>query len=567
MIVILLAGGLLGWLVNRWNPLATRWIALLASAFTLVLAIVVWVQHPGPISLTGGNWLMDVKAPWIPQLGITFHLAIDGLSLLMVALTGFLGMMAVLASWREITERVGFFHLNLLLVLAGVVGVFLAIDLFLFAFFWELMLVPMYFLISIWGHENRRYAALKFFVFTQLSGLLMLLSILGLAIYHSRLLGVALTFDYPQLLGTPLAPSVAMWLMLGFFVAFTVKLPAVPFHTWLPDAHTEAPTAGSVILAGLMLKTGAYGLIRFVVPLFPDAAFSFAPVAMTLAVVGILYGAVLAFAQTDLKRLVAYTSISHLGFVLLGVFAWNRLSLQGAVMQMICHGLSAAALFILVGMIQERIHTRELGRMGGLWTAVPRIGAVAMFFAMALLGLPGLGNFIGEFLILQGAFPINPSFTVIATIGLIFATLYALWMIQRAFFGKEHQPWKIPDLLPRETLIMAALMLGLVWLGLFPQPVIDIANTAITGLQQAAGTLRPGVENDVLLRAGATPRLNNGRKEFMGDIRASSAHPHPQPLSPRRGGIRVLESEKKLRPPRGEGLGVRVSAATGGNPQ
>jgi NADH-quinone oxidoreductase subunit M len=288
----------------------------------------------------------------------------DGLSLLLVLLTVLLGLMAVVASWSEIRERVGFFHFNLLWVLAGIVGVFLALDLFLFYVFWEMMLVPMYFLIGIWGHESRIYAAIKFFIFTQASSLLMLLAIVTLFFLHHQQFGVY-TFDYIALLGTPLGPGMAMWLMLGFFVAFAVKLPVVPFHTWLPDAHTEAPTAGSVILAGLLLKTGAYGLLRFVVPLFPEAARAFAPAAMVLGVIGILYGAVLAFAQTDLKRLVAYTSISHLGFVVLGIFAWNEWALQGAVMQMICHGLSTGALFILVGALQERLQTRDMGRMGG----------------------------------------------------------------------------------------------------------------------------------------------------------------------------------------------------------
>ena len=273
-----------------------------------------------------GNWTGTGSLTF----GIHFHLALDGLSLLLLMLTFLLGIMSVLASWTEIQEAVGFFHLNLLWVLAGIAGVFLAMDLFLFYFAWELMLVPMYFLIAIWGHERRVYAAAKFFLFTQLSGLLMLIAILALYFAHHTATGI-FTFEYADLLGTPLSSHAALWIMLGFFVAFAVKLPMFPLHTWLPDAHTEAPTAGSVVLAGLLLKTGAYGMLRFVMPLFPAAAHAFAPVAMVLAVIGILYGAILAFAQTDLKRLVAYTSVSHLGFVLLGIFAWNKLALQGAV--------------------------------------------------------------------------------------------------------------------------------------------------------------------------------------------------------------------------------------------
>ncbi len=286
--------------------------------------------------------------------------------------------MSVLVSWTEIQYQVGFFHFNLLWILAGIAGVFLAVDLFLFYFAWELMLIPMYFLIAIWGHEHRRYAAVKFFLFTQLSGLLMLIAILALYFAHHNATGVY-TFEYGELLGTPLAPATEMWIMLGFFTAFAVKLPVVPLHTWLPDAHTEAPTAGSVILAGLLLKTGAYGMIRFVVPLFPHAAAPLRAGGHVLGVAGILYGAVLAFSQTDLKRLVACTSVSHLGFVLLGIFAWNSLALEGAVMTMIAHGISTGALFVIVGALQERIHTRDIwphGRPVGRGAAAERRRAV-----------------------------------------------------------------------------------------------------------------------------------------------------------------------------------------------
>ncbi len=329
LVAVPFGGGLLAWLLDRRSERAARWVALLALVAELALAIGVWVDHGRDLTLTGrGPWLEDFNRAWIPQLGIRFHLAMDGLSLLLVVLTAFLGVTAVLASWTEIRERVGFFHFQLLWVLAAITGVFLALDLFLFAFFWEMMLIPMYFLIAIWGHERRVYAAVKFFLFTQLSGLLMLVAILALYFIHGRQAGT-FTFEYTDLLGTTLSPRTAMLLLLGFVAAFAVKLPAVPVHTWLPDAHTEAPTAGSVVLAGLMLKTGAYGLLRFAVPLFPDAAFDLAPVAMLLAVVGILYGALLAFSQIDLKRMVAYTSVSHMGFVLLAVFTWNELALQG----------------------------------------------------------------------------------------------------------------------------------------------------------------------------------------------------------------------------------------------
>src|SRR5215467_797079 len=335
LIGILLVAGILAWLTARWSAELSRWISLIAIGIDLVLTVLVWA---GKTSSATEAWLDELDWNWVPSFGIHFHLAVDGLSLLMLILTFFLGIMAVLASWTEIREQVGFFHFNLMWVLAGIVGVFLSVDLFLFYFAWELMLVPMYFLIVIWGHERRVYAAVKFFLFTQLSGLLMLIAILALYFIHHQATGVY-TFAYSELLGTQLSPGTELWIMLGFFVAFAVKLPVVPLHTWLPDAHTEAPTAGSVILAGLLLKTGAYGLMRFVVPLFPDAARAWAPVAMVLGVIGILYGAVLAFGQTDLKRLVAYISVSHLGFVLLGIFVGNELALQGAVVTMICHAI------------------------------------------------------------------------------------------------------------------------------------------------------------------------------------------------------------------------------------
>jgi NADH-quinone oxidoreductase subunit M len=484
LILIPLAGGILSWFLNRWNSGLTRWVSLSTIVADLLLALSVWATNYSSVGLSHqGAWLIEINRLWIPQLGINFHLAMDSLSLILVTLTAFLGVIAVVSSWTEIKDQIGFFHLNLMAILAGIIGVFLAMDLFLFYFFWELMLVPMYFLIAIWGHENRLYASIKFFIFTQLSGLLMLISILGLYFIHGKNTGTY-TFDYMHLLGTSMTPATAMWLMLGFLIAFAVKLPVVPIHSWLPDAHTEAPTAGSVILAGLLLKTGAYGLLRFVFPLFPQAAFSFTPVAMVLAVIGILYGAVMAFAQTDLKRLVAYTSISHMGFVFLGVFAWNTLALQGAVMQIVCHGISTGALFMLVGSLQERIHTREISRMGGLWTSVPHMGAVGLFFALASLGLPGLGNFVAEFLVLIGTYKTNITMTVFATAGLITATVYSLWMIHVTFFGLNKEGWKIPDLSLREMSTMFVMIINLVLLGLYPQPLLNTAEQSLSNLQK-----------------------------------------------------------------------------------
>jgi len=342
LIIVLLIGGAVCWWSERLSSHTPRMLALLiviADLMYLLISVTGLPYEPFSIGLDTANatWLLSYQIDWIPRFGVSLHLAMDGLSLILVALTLVLGAIAIVSSWDEKNQRQGFFQANILWTLAGVIGVFLALDLFLFFLFWEVMLVPMYLLIAIWGHEGKAYASMKFFIFTQLSGLLMLVAILVLAKLHHSATGVY-SFNYFDLLNLEINSVTAYWLMLGFFIAFVVKLPSFPFHTWLPDAHTQAPTAGSVILAGILLKTGAYGLIRFTVPIFPSAALEFAPIAMVLGAAGVIYGAILAFAQSDFKRLVAYSSVSHMGFVLLGVFAWNTLALQGAVMQMVAHG-------------------------------------------------------------------------------------------------------------------------------------------------------------------------------------------------------------------------------------
>ena len=490
LIVAVLVGGILAWIASRWSKSWPRWISLVVLSINMAVLIGLWIHYFGQVGFVERNqYFVEVDHAWIPQLGIHFHLALDGLSLLLVILTNFLGIVAVATSWNAVQERVGFFHFILMAIVASIMGVFLAIDLFLFYFFWELMLVPLYFLIGMWGYERRIFASVKFFIFTQAGGVLMLVAILGLYFVHGHATGVY-TFNYTELLGTPMSGSTARWLMLGFFAAFAIKLPVVPLHTWLPDAHTQAPTAGSVALAGLVLKVGAYGMIRFLVPLFPAAALDFSNIAMGLAVASILYGAVMAFSQTDGKRLVAYTSVSHMGFVLLGIFAWNQLSLQGAVMIMLAHAISTGALFIVVGDVYSRVHTRDMGRLGGLWHTMPKMGGVALFFALASLGLPGLGNFVGEFLVILGTYQSNAPFAVAASLGLVLSAVYSLWFIQQVFQGPNEHAWKLPDINLREASIMATMMAVIIWFGVYPQTVLNTARQSLTNLQQIVSTTK-----------------------------------------------------------------------------
>jgi NADH-quinone oxidoreductase subunit M len=481
LLAIPVLGGLLSWAAGRRDSRAPRWAAAFTLGLDLVLAAVFWIGPAAGAAAKTPSWLAELDRDWVPAFGVRFHLAVDGLSFLLVALTLLLGLLAVLASWTSVAKRAGLFHFSLLWALAGIIGVFLAVDLFLFYFFWELMLVPLVFLIGIWGHENRVYAAVKFFLFTQAGGLAMLASILALYFAHGRASGVY-TFDYAALLATPLGPAAAAWILSGFLLAFLIKAAAVPVHVWLPDAHAQAPTAGSVILAGLLLKTGAYGLLRFVLPFFPGILKSFLPAGRLLGAAAILYGAMLAFAQLDLKRFVAYTSVSHMGFVVLGIFSANLIAFQGVVIQMIAHGLSTGALFILAGILQDRLGTRNLDRMGGFQKSAPRLGTAALFFALASLGLPGLGSFIGEFLILLGAFRAAPLVAALASLGFIASTIYSLSLIQRVFHGPVREGPVPADLDPREAAVVGILALALLWLGLHPQPVLNTARAPLSGI-------------------------------------------------------------------------------------
>jgi NADH-quinone oxidoreductase subunit M len=489
LLLVTVAGALAAWVLGGWSRTASRWVALAALFADAVLLVIAWA------STSGGTWLHELDYPWIAPLGVRFHLGIDGLSLLLLALTIFLGIAAVSASWTQIHERVGAFHLSLMLTLAGIMGVFMALDLFLFYFFWELMLIPMYFLITIWGHENRAPAAIKFFLFTQAGSLPMFVAILALYFIHGRSTGVY-TFDYQQLLDTPATGSVRFWLMLAFFAAFAVKLPMVGLHTWLPDAHTEAPTGGSVILAGLLLKTGAYGFLRFALPLFPAESREIAWPAMILGTAGILYGAFLAFAQPDAKRLVAYTSVSHLGFVLLGIYAGNAMALQGAIVILLAHGLSTGGMFIVVGALEERFHTRRLDELGGLWAVAPRLGGVSLFLALASLGLPGLANFVGEFLVLAGTFAVSPTLAALGAVGFVLSAVYSLWLIYRVFHGPARAGLAAPDLGAREMVVFSLIIAGIVWLGAYPRPVLDTAGPQVQSLLSSVANVGTATVSD-----------------------------------------------------------------------
>ncbi len=453
---------------------ALRWVALLTSLATFVVALGVLAQF----QVGNPNLQMVVRQPWvrIGDVTIEFYLGVDGLSLLMVLLTAFLTPIAILSTWSAVEERVKGFMLFFLLLESGMLGVFLALDLVLFYIFWEFTLVPMIFLIGVWGGERRVYAAVKFFLFTMVGSVLMLLGILYLGL-QTR------TFAWDALLQQrEVFAAAQLWLFLAFGLAFAIKVPMFPLHTWLPDAHVEAPTAGSVILAGVLLKMGAYGFLRFNLPLFPQATLQLAPWMAGLAVVGILYGAAVAYAQQDVKKLVAYSSVSHLGFVMLGTFALTAQGLAGAVLQMVNHGLSTGALFLIVGMLYERRHTRQMSAFGGIWKVMPVLGALSLVVTLSSLGLPGLNGFVGEFTILLGAFRStvlgSPWFAGVATLGVILAAVYLLTMFEKVFLGpvRHEENRALPDLNAREVLTLVPILVLIFWIGLYPQPFLNLIN-------------------------------------------------------------------------------------------
>ncbi|HYA28457.1 MAG TPA: NADH-quinone oxidoreductase subunit M [Acidobacteriota bacterium] len=428
-----------------------------------------------------GNGAMQLieRVPWMPGFGIQYIVGIDGISIFLVLLTTLLMPLAILASWT-VRDRVKEYLIFMLLLETGMLGAFVALDLFLFYVFWEVMLVPMYFLIGVWGGTRRIYAALKFVLYTMAGSLLMLVAILYLATRHAQVEQV-LTFDLLHLYNLHLPLQQQTWLFLAFALSFAIKVPLFPFHTWLPDAHVEAPTAGSVILAAVLLKLGTYGFLRFALPLFPEAALAALPWIIALSVIGIIYGAVVAMMQSDIKKLVAYSSVSHLGFVMLGLFALNLQGVQGALYQMLNHGLSTGALFLLVGMIYDRRHTRMIDAFGGLWQQVPVFSAILLFVTFSSIGLPGLNGFVGEFLILMGSFARAPAWTASAATGVILGAIYMLWMFRRVIFGPLNNPenQKLQDLNGRELAILAPILILIVLMGVYPQPFLSRMQPAV----------------------------------------------------------------------------------------
>jgi len=456
-----------------------RGVQRAALAFALAPFLVSLLLLPAFDAQAEGFQLVE-RLSWIPAWGIEWYLGIDGVSLFLVLLTTFLTPIVVLASWGDVEKRVKEFFVFLLVLETGMLGAFLALDLFLFYVFWEVMLVPMYFLIGVWGGEQRVYATTKFVLFTMAGSLLMLLAILYMA-WQTRDTGGLVTFAYERFLALSLAPGEQRFLFAAFALAFAIKVPLFPLHTWLPDAHTQAPTGGSVILAGVLLKLGTYGFLRFALPFFPVAVSEAIPWLIGLSVVGIVYGALVATVQPDVKRLVAYSSVSHLGFVMLGLFALTPTAVAGSVYQMLNHGLSTGGLFLLVGMLYERRHTREIAAYGGLWSVLPVYSAVFMVVMFSSAGLPGLNGFVGEFLILVGAFPRWPWATAIATSGVVLGALYLLWMYQRVFFGPvtDERNRALPDLSLREALVVGPVLVLCVVMGVYPKPFLDRIQPAI----------------------------------------------------------------------------------------
>jgi len=494
-----LAGALLLLLVNKRNANAIRWIANIVAFVGFLISIPLWFWF----NAQAADFQFVERAPWIPSIGAEYFLGVDGLSTLLILLTTMMGTIAVLSSWTAITERVKEYYIFLLLLQTGMLGAFMSLDFLLFFLFWEVMLVPMYFLIGIWGSANRLYSAIKFFLYTLVGSVIMLLGILALYFYNHSVTGVY-SFDVTLFHKLNVPFDLQWWVFLAFFLGFAIKVPMFPFHTWLPDAHTDAPTAGSVILAAVLLKMGTYGFLRFSLPMLPDASRHFVPMIAVLSIIGIVYGALVALAQKDWKRLVAYSSVSHMALVMLGMFALNPVGITGSIIQQLNHGISTGALFLLVGVVYERRHTREISEYGGLSKVMPVYAAVFLIMTLSSIGLPALNGFIGEFLILQGVFVASKVWAAFAASGVVLGAAYMLYLYQRTMFGKVENPKneRLLDLSHREFATFAPLLILAVWMGLYPAPFLHRIEMSV---RHIVGRVSPQYEAKYLADCDTRP--------------------------------------------------------------
>ncbi len=490
-----LLGCLLLLLVPNERHDTIKSVSLIIAFITMLFSFMLYVMFE-PLA---NGMQFEVNIPWITTFGINYHMGIDGISLLLIVLTSILTVLCILASWNSITSGVKGYYISMLLLTTGMIGVFCTLDLFLFYIFWEVMLIPMYFIIGIWGGVRRIYAAIKFVLFTMFGSLLMLVAIIYVLFEYQKYAG-AYTFDMLKIIEMPIGSQAQMWLFGAFALAFAIKVPLFPFHTWLPDAHVQAPTAGSVILAGVLLKMGTYGFIRICMPMFPEATMVYLPYISVLSVIAIIYGALVAMVQKDVKSLVAFSSVSHMGFVMLGLFALNLQGLQGSVLQMINHGVSTGALFLLVGMIYERRHTRMIDEFGGLAKVMPVFSTIFLIVTLSSIGLPLTNGFVGEFLILLGVFKSNMVYAIIATSGVILSACYMLWMYQRVIFGKITNKANevLKDLNWREKIIMIPLLILIFWIGVYPKPLLDRIEPAVKNVLQQMGSARTVDVKDTL---------------------------------------------------------------------
>jgi NADH-quinone oxidoreductase subunit M len=509
-----LAGAVLLLFVNKNSTNAIRWIAngFAGLGFLVSLPLWFWLDMATP------DWQFVERHEWIPSIGAEYLIGVDGFSSLLILLATLMGSIAILSSWTAITTRVKEYYIFLLVLQTGMIGAFVSLDFLLFFLFWEVMLVPMYFLIGIWGSANRLYSAIKFFLFTLVGSVVMLLGILAVYFYHHDVTGIY-SFDITRFHELNMPFELQWWVFLAFFLGFAVKVPMFPFHTWLPDAHTDAPTAGSVILAAVLLKMGTYGFIRFSLPILPEATRAAVPWVATLCIIGIVYGALVAMAQRDWKRLVAYSSVSHMGMVMLGMFALNAVGITGSIVQQINHGISTGGLFLLVGVVYERRHTREISEYGGLSKVMPAYAAIFLVMTMSSIGLPALNGFIGEILILQGIFVVNKIWAAFAATGIVLGAAYMLWLYQRTMFGTIDNPKNenLPDLNLREWATFIPLLILAVWIGLYPKPFIDRLDSSVVRVMTRVNSAEVPLNADAADENATSPVVSSDLLDFNGD--------------------------------------------------